>query len=189
MQTHDEPGPPTTGTAAAARRTGRAADREPRSILFDAPIGGLPAETGEAPACFRDLNLDQIVEAITSGRQEYRLDPFFHQPLTDPAAVAFRHEILRDLADRALCAGLEKFSAGMRTAREHLARTKNSATATSNNAGTSKRRTTTGPPSRRCTTLCGRPGWSRAACGRSGRGWADASPRSGSARSGQKRRG
>ena len=52
-----------------------------QSILFGESPGNALASSGEAPDYFSDLNLDQIVEAVTAGRDEYDLKPFFYQPL------------------------------------------------------------------------------------------------------------
>ena len=41
------------------------------SILFEKTEDGLKNEAIEAPAFFVDLNLDQIIDAITAGKQEY----------------------------------------------------------------------------------------------------------------------
>ena len=91
-----------------------------RSILFQGAEDRLKGETLEAPAFFRDLNLDQIVDAITAGRQEYNLKPLFYSRLTNLAAITYRHEILRDLENEPLFQAIKSFSKDMRTMREHL---------------------------------------------------------------------
>ena len=48
-----------------------------QSILVERNEDGIKKETLEMPDCFADLNLDQILEAITAGKQEYDLKPFF----------------------------------------------------------------------------------------------------------------
>ncbi|HXJ83258.1 MAG TPA: DNA mismatch repair protein MutS, partial [Candidatus Methylomirabilis sp.] len=90
------------------------------SVLFlntaDRPADGL-----HAPNFFTDLNLDQIVAAITAGKEEYNLTPFFHAPLSDVDAIAFRHEVMRDLEDARLFDCIKAFALGMRAVRDHLA--------------------------------------------------------------------
>lgn len=62
------------------------------SILFAEDAEPLRREIREEPAFFRDLNLDQIVETITAGKQEYDLKPFFYIALPDAEAVRYcRH--------------------------------------------------------------------------------------------------
>jgi DNA mismatch repair protein MutS len=91
------------------------------SILFDRSENGLEVTEREAPAFFTDLNLDQVLEAMTRGREDYDLKPLFYKPLHDVAAVHYRHEILRDLEQHAVHAAVEAFAQKMRQMREYLA--------------------------------------------------------------------
>jgi DNA mismatch repair protein MutS len=88
------------------------------SILWPGEPGPL---AGERPAFFPDLNLDQAVEGIVAGREEYDLEPFFHTPLRDLEAIRYRQEVFRDLEDPALGGCVRRFAQGMRGMREHLA--------------------------------------------------------------------
>jgi hypothetical protein len=89
-----------------------------RSILF--PDSANVAAKIEPPEFFHDLNLDKIVDAITSGRDEYNLKPFFYTRLTNLAAIIYRQEIMRDLESAPLFASIKKFSNRMREMRLHL---------------------------------------------------------------------
>jgi len=88
------------------------------SILF-----GSLTETGQPaePPFFSDLNLDQVFAAVATGRDEYRLMPFFRLPLRDPAAVAYRHEVFRDLEKEPVVGAVLGFAARMRAVRQYLA--------------------------------------------------------------------
>jgi DNA mismatch repair protein MutS len=87
------------------------------SILFEQESG---EENREAPECLDDLNLDQVIDAITAGKEEYGLRPFFYTPLPTPGAIAYRHAVMRDLEDKALFAAFERFAQAMRTRREYM---------------------------------------------------------------------
>jgi len=91
------------------------------SILFDRPEDSIKTETVEAPDFLADLNLDQIVTAITAGKEEYNLTPFFYVPLHGVHAITFRHEVMRDLEDACLFDSIKAFALSMRVVREHLA--------------------------------------------------------------------
>ena len=91
-----------------------------QSILFEGPDNEKAKEKLEAPDFFRDLNLDQIVDAITVDQQEYDLKPFFYIHLTDLTAIAYRHEIFKDLENERLFESIKSFSLHMRVMREHL---------------------------------------------------------------------
>ncbi|MGP7995987.1 MAG: MutS-related protein [Streptosporangiaceae bacterium] len=96
-------------------------DRRFHSILFEGAGDAARAEHSKQPSCFPDLNLDQAVAAMTGGRAEYRLTPFFYTPLTDQRTVEYRHDILRDLEHEATRQTVQAFGAGMRRMRERLA--------------------------------------------------------------------
>ncbi len=93
-----------------------------RSVLFARLQDRPGAGPQEVPAFFTDLNLDQIVDGITAGRDEYNLKPFFFLSLKDLDAITYRHEVFRDLEDRTLFEHLRAFAQKMRKMREHLAR-------------------------------------------------------------------
>ncbi|MGH3263450.1 MAG: hypothetical protein ACRDNS_15820, partial [Trebonia sp.] len=91
------------------------------SILSEHGAEVLEADAAQEPACFGDLHLDQILASLTAGRQEYRLDPLFCQPLRDERAVAYRHQVLGDLEHEDVLGAVNAFARGMRRMREQLA--------------------------------------------------------------------
>src|SRR2546425_8471572 len=72
------------------------------SILFARADDRPKEELTEAPNFFGDLNLDQIVAAITAGKEEYSLTPFFYASLHDVDAIRYRHELFQDLENPTL---------------------------------------------------------------------------------------
>ena len=58
---------------------------------------------------------------MTAGLDEYDLAPFFRVPLRSERAVAYRHDVLRDLEHEAVSAAVAAFAAQMREMRSHLA--------------------------------------------------------------------
>jgi DNA mismatch repair protein MutS len=93
-----------------------------QSILFDRAEDGMKREALEAPDFFVDLNLDQIVDAITAGKQEYNLKPFFYASLKHIESVKYRHEAFQDLENNSLFERVMTFARKMREMREHLVR-------------------------------------------------------------------
>jgi DNA mismatch repair protein MutS len=91
-----------------------------QSILFENAEERVKAEAREAPAFFGDLNLDQIVDTITAGKQEYDLPPFFYTPLNTLDAILYRQDIMRDLEQQTLFEQLQAFAQKLRSMREHL---------------------------------------------------------------------
>ncbi|MCX5827092.1 MAG: DNA mismatch repair protein MutS [Deltaproteobacteria bacterium] len=90
------------------------------SILFKSSEDGIKKETLEAPVFFVDLNLDQIIDAITAGRKEYNLKPFFYTSLNDIDAIQYRHEIFQDLENSTLHENMKSFAQKMHKMRINL---------------------------------------------------------------------
>ena len=100
-----------------AREDGAAAFR---SILGDASDAGPGDESVPEPEFFRDLNLDQVVDAVTAGWAEYSLKPYFYRGPSTAAIIGYRQEIMRDLEADGLRLSVKAFSEKMRTMRQQL---------------------------------------------------------------------
>ena len=102
--------------------------RASRGVLRDVPQHivpkrGRPTAPSEAlapPDFFVDLNLDQVVAAITAGKEEYNLAPFFRWPLHDVDAVLYRHEVMRDLEDVFVFDKIKAFATALQAMRKTL---------------------------------------------------------------------
>ncbi|RME40842.1 MAG: DNA mismatch repair protein MutS, partial [Caldilineae bacterium] len=89
------------------------------SILFD--TDGVQKETAAQPPFFPDLNLDQVIDAITAPKQDYNLKPFYYTPLRDVETILYRHEVMRDLEDDTLRTRINAFAQKMTITRRYLA--------------------------------------------------------------------
>lgn len=92
------------------------------SILFESAADRSAIEKSEMPSFFTDLNLDQIVEAVVKGKQEYDLKPFFWSPLTYTGAIAYRHEVMRELEEPEPERLTQAFAKQMHMMRDYLLR-------------------------------------------------------------------
>jgi DNA mismatch repair protein MutS len=90
------------------------------SILFRRPADRVGDDALGAPEFFADLNCDQIVDAITAGKDEYNLKPFFHACLPRVEAIQYRHEVMQDLERPPLYERVTSFAGKVREVREHL---------------------------------------------------------------------
>ncbi len=90
------------------------------SILFEQPAAGSDLGGPEEPDFFADLNLDQLLESMTAGREQYELKSLFYTPLHEVDAVRYRHEVLRDLEMRDALEPVTRFAETMRQMRQHL---------------------------------------------------------------------
>ncbi len=82
---------------------------DPYPVLADTP-----------PDCFVDLNLDQLVENLLAGRQDYHLEPFFYTLLEDIDAIYYRQAVMHDLEDAALQGAIREFAQTMTQARRYI---------------------------------------------------------------------
>lgn len=90
------------------------------SILFEKSEDAPEPEPAEAPDFFVDLNLNQILAAVTAGKQEYNLEPYFYAPLRRAGAIRYRQAIMRDIAGRPLLMAVNAFAEKMRLMRRYL---------------------------------------------------------------------
>jgi DNA mismatch repair protein MutS len=89
-----------------------------RSILNeDGP--GISDGSSQTRECLIDLNLDKIINAIV-GDDEYGLKPFFLSPLATTGAIAYRHDVMRDLENEETFEFVTEFASRMRRVREQL---------------------------------------------------------------------
>ncbi|MDA8439104.1 MAG: hypothetical protein M0Z51_09630 [Propionibacterium sp.] len=82
----------------------------------------------EPPSYFVDLNLDQVVDAVMAGYQEYALEVYFQLPLKTEDGIIYRQEVARDLEKPAVLGCVTPFAEAMRAMRSNLtlrARTRN----------------------------------------------------------------
>lgn len=91
-----------------------------RSILFERSEDRTTEKEVSPPIFFVDLNLDQIIDAITAGKEEYNLKPFFYTPLSDIDAITYRHEVMHELQNKILFEHITSFAQQMRLMRECL---------------------------------------------------------------------
>ncbi len=90
------------------------------SILFENAERRPPGDAFAPPDFFVDLNLDQIVAAVTAGKEEYDLTPFFCGALRDVDAVLYRHEVMRDLEGADVLSHIKSFAGALRSMRGTL---------------------------------------------------------------------
>ena len=90
-----------------------------KSILFPSKPEDCQT-TDQLPTFFSDLNLDQVVDTITKGKQEYKLACFFYSPLQEKDAIIYRQEVFRDLENEAIFKSIEEFAKKMILVRRYL---------------------------------------------------------------------
>jgi len=94
-----------------------------KSLLFpcDAKAEIRNQANAEQPNFFTDLNLDQIVQSVTAGKEQYNLNPFFFHGPVDLRTILYRQQVFRDLENENLIKQVKLFAEKMRQIREQLA--------------------------------------------------------------------
>jgi hypothetical protein len=86
---------------------------------------GVTSPDSAGPAFFRDLNFDQVVDAVVAGREDLELAPFLYEPLRTVQSIEYRQDVFRDLDRAPVLAAVTSFVHGMQAMRLHLARAGN----------------------------------------------------------------
>lgn len=91
------------------------------SILFAEGQNHSGASSQGASDYFADLNLDQVVDSIVAGREEYDLKLFFCLPLTTIDEIHYRQDVFHDLEVPSLFECIRSFGVAMREMRTRIA--------------------------------------------------------------------
>jgi DNA mismatch repair protein MutS len=91
-----------------------------RSILFPPGLEKERAERADQPACFVDLNLDQVIAAIVSKRDEEVLRPIFYSTYRNEEIIRCRQAVFADLERPEVFGIFPEFCEAMRTVRANL---------------------------------------------------------------------
>jgi len=93
-----------------------------RSILFF-NSENISQDEGQLkiPDFFHDLNLDQVIDAVISGKEEYNLKPFFYRCQCTSDEILFRQEIMSELENPELKRHFDRFAGSMQNMRKQLA--------------------------------------------------------------------
>jgi len=89
-----------------------------QSILYNGNNANAVRE--HIPDSFTDLHLDQVVDKMTEGKEQYNLKPFFYAYLQDSAAIVYRQQVMRELELRDVMSAINEFAWSMQRMRRML---------------------------------------------------------------------
>jgi DNA mismatch repair protein MutS len=92
-----------------------------RSILFPPGLESARAERTVQPACFVDLNLDQVIAAIVAKRDEDVLRPLFYSTYRNEEIIRYRQAVFVDLERAEVFRIFPEFCEAMRMVRANIA--------------------------------------------------------------------
>ena len=84
-----------------------------KSILFNQREDIQTGVSQEMPDFFIDLNLNQVIDAVTTGKELYNLKPFFYTPLNTKDAIIYRQKIMIDMESGDLFGYIQSFAQSM----------------------------------------------------------------------------
>jgi hypothetical protein len=90
------------------------------SILFIETMPLEQLDDAEQPACFGDLNIDQLVEAVCADHRRAHLQPYFWTQLASIDAVTYRQDTLRGVEQAQVRAAFVRFVQAHDRVRQHL---------------------------------------------------------------------
>ncbi len=90
------------------------------SVLYPISSEFKDNESAPIPDFFVDLNLDQVIDAITGQKQEYNLKTFFHSPLQKIEAINYRQDVFKDLENESVLKAIKIFTEKMVLVRRYL---------------------------------------------------------------------
>ena len=105
----------------AAAGTSEAAEAGAARAAAAPSTAAVPVSAEVSADAFADLHLDDVVAALSSGRDDDHLGPLFRLPLRTSGAITYRHEVFRDLEGPALLDAFRAFGQRMETIRGRLA--------------------------------------------------------------------
>lgn len=98
----------------------RAVDATRCSVLFPSGTTAPDERDRQPPDLLRDLNLDQVIDAVVEGEDEYNLLPFLHEPASTVRTVEYRHDVFRELERPDVRAQVESFGSRMHDMRNKI---------------------------------------------------------------------
>lgn len=93
---------------------------EYQSILFENNDDRITDEVCRMPEYFKDLNLDQIIGEILEGKEEYELDRFFYQNLSEVSAINYRLDVMKEMEKGEVYECIVTFASKMKRIKEYI---------------------------------------------------------------------
>jgi DNA mismatch repair protein MutS len=90
------------------------------SILFKNEQDYIRAGKSSPPEFLTDLNLDQIIDSLTSGWEDYDLKKFYFFPLDDKETIRYRQDVFKDLERNEVYEHICSFGERMNEVRNYL---------------------------------------------------------------------